>query len=275
MGVCIWEAVHECLGHGESRVGACWERLLNVKRGHDGLSQLPGDAIEGGTVRNTGGNGAMDVLSRFLRVDDHYRRQIAMDLHDEVTARLAAVAFSMETLLSTTPSMPQGVIERLTQYRVELLDVLQWARLKSHELHPDLLSHLGLCEGVRRLATGWGARVGVPVEVHITDGEVDPSVSATLYRAVQECLRNIEKHAEATAVTVSVTMDAQWIEIVVTDNGKGFSVSDEYRTVSGIGLVGMSGCLGMLQGTCRIDSSPGGGTRVELAAPRQRLLIGP
>ncbi|MDH4186915.1 MAG: ATP-binding protein [Nitrospira sp.] len=245
--------------------------LSTIKEGQDFLYQIKGGTRDGISARKKCGDRGADVLPRLLRIDDLYRRQLAMDLHDEVSARLAAVVFSMGTV-AAAPSTMKDVLDRLTQYRAELLDLSHWARLKSHELHPDVLSHLGLFDAVRQLAQDWGERVGVSVEVQVVDGEhdgIDGYVSAMLYRSVQECLRNIEKHAEATAVTAQLQIDAQRIRIVVTDNGKGFPVAMAYRSAAGIGLLAMRERLGVLRGHFLIDSSPGKGTRVELTAPCQ------
>lgn len=233
------------------------------------------------TDEREGANGAAELrclLNRLIMTEDLQRRQLALDLHDEVTAKVGAVVFAMGSLLASPPLEGGAVLEEVARYRHELIELSRWARLKSHELHPAVLTQLGLVDAVKRLALEWSHRVGIPVGVHVK-GQIetgqDPIVSTTVYRVLQECLRNVEKHARATQVTVKLWQEGIGVRVSVHDNGVGFCPIGARQRLAGIGLVGMAERIRMIRGTFWVDSGPGEGTRVELLVPHQVLIREP
>jgi hypothetical protein len=103
----------------------------------------------------------------------------------------------------------------------------------------------------------------VPVEVVDAPGERLPDqVEAAAYFVVSECLANIDKHAEATAATVSVTPRNGNLLVTVRDDGVGGAKLD-----GGSGLQGLEDRVGALDGTLAVDSLPGEGTAVRASIP--------
>ncbi|MCC6140991.1 MAG: hypothetical protein IT389_10310, partial [Nitrospira sp.] len=141
-----------------------------------------------------------------------------------------------------------------------------------------VLTQVGLVDAVKRLSFEWSHRVNIPVGVHVK-GQIltdqDPIVSTTVYRVLQECLRNVEKHARATQVTVKLWQEGQGVRVSVLDNGVGFCPIGARQQLVGIGLVGMAERIRMIRGTFQIESAPGEGTRVELQVPHQVLVSVP
>ena len=87
-------------------------------------------------------------------------------------------------------------------------------------------------------------------------------------RVVQESLTNVRKHAQATAVQVTLHRSDDKVEVIVADNGKGFD--PEYaanQTDTGIGLISMRERAELVRGTCTVRSSPGQGSQVLLSIP--------
>ena len=90
------------------------------------------------------------------------------------------------------------------------------------------------------------------------------------FRIVQEALRNIEKHAQATEVAARIEFGAGRTEVSVSDNGKGFVVGDdltELPRAGKLGLAGMAERVRLLAGSMKIESRPGKGTRVMITVP--------
>lgn len=245
---------------GQERILALFQRATDLRDGVTGAAEL------------------RCMLNRLIMTEDLHRRQLALDLHDEVTAKVGAVVFAMGSLLASPPVNGSSVLEEVARYRRELIELSRWARLKSHELHPAVLTQLGLVDAVKRLSLEWSHRVNIPVGVHVK-GQIltdqDPIVSTTVYRVLQECLRNVEKHARATQVTVKLWEEGQGVRVSVLDNGVGFCPISARQRLAGIGLVGMAERIGMIRGTFRIESTPGEGTRVELHVPHQVLVSEP
>ena len=90
--------------------------------------------------------------------------------------------------------------------------------------------------------------------------------ASCLYRIAQEGLRNVAKHARATEVCVGLTSDGVNVQLVVKDDGTGFSVGVD-RTNSGLGLLSMKERIRMANGTLSITSQPGRGTEISASVP--------
>jgi len=111
---------------------------------------------------------------------------------------------------------------------------------------------------------------GVPVTMHISGlGERLPSyIETAVFRIVQEALTNILKHAGATRATVEVANGNGRMELVISDDGRGFDPSAvTTHREGGMGLLGMRERAELLGGTLTIQSTPGAGTRLEAAIP--------
>jgi signal transduction histidine kinase len=96
------------------------------------------------------------------------------------------------------------------------------------------------------------------------DGRLDGTAEATLYRLVQEALSNAAKHAEADRVDVRVTALAGAVELVVSDNGRGF---DPSQSTTGFGLLGMRERVELGRGTFELESVPDSGTTLHVTLP--------
>ena len=99
----------------------------------------------------------------------------------------------------------------------------------------------------------------------------------TLYRAAQEGLTNVQKHADANHVTVQITLTEQEGELCLHDDGKGFDPAElsheQYEGERGYGLQGVRERLELIGGTLRVESAPNRGTTLWVAAPKQRLTL--
>jgi signal transduction histidine kinase len=102
------------------------------------------------------------------------------------------------------------------------------------------------------------------------DSSLSPEDSIQLFRIIQEAMNNILKHSGATLATVSVRQNGQAIDVVVSDNGKGFiahSAAKDDDKPATFGLGGIEQRVGMMNGTWSIQSSPGSGTTVNIRIP--------
>jgi hypothetical protein len=107
------------------------------------------------------------------------------------------------------------------------------------------------------------ARAGVPVEVLETPEERLPeAVEAAAYFLVSEALTNVIKYAEASGATIAIRVEDGTAVVEVADDGKGGA-----KPGGGSGLRGLADRVGALEGTLRIDSPPGQGTRLTARIP--------
>ena len=104
-----------------------------------------------------------------------------------------------------------------------------------------------------------GTERGLPIEVQIL-----------LFRIAQEALGNIRRHAKSSTTTVKLNFEDDSIRMTVSDNGKGFEVSqkaEDLASVGKLGILGMYERSRLLGGTLEIESELGKGTTIVIEAP--------
>jgi signal transduction histidine kinase len=139
------------------------------------------------------------------------------------------------------------------------------------ELRPGILDNLGLTAALRHESGQFESRTGVRMVLNLPDGPLSlpPEISTTAYRVFQEMLTNVARHAEATEVRVSLQLSEGCLQLVVEDNGRGFSPHDLQKPRS-LGLLGMKERAAMVKGSLTVESLPGRGTTVRLEVPVER-----
>ncbi len=113
---------------------------------------------------------------------------------------------------------------------------------------------------------------GLVVELEVTGSEAGFSSPAlqTLYRAVQEGLTNVQKHAGAGRVAVRVQLEAQAARLSIEDDGRGFDPAEKAAAPGEhYGLRGVRERLELAGGSLEVKSSPGQGTRLLVTIPKK------
>lgn len=200
-----------------------------------------------------------------METEEKERRRIAGDLHDGVGQTLAAAALQLAKARQGQPSLDK-VDELLNQACSEV-------RTLSHQVTPELLLHHGLLkameQAVDRLNEASESTV-FTLYTHVAGPLPGELASLTLYRCLQEISNNILKHAQATTVTVQLSLEEGEAELMVEDNGVGFNPGS---TSYGLGLKNMQSRLAPFDGVLEVDSTPGRGTTITVRL--QRPAAGP
>jgi signal transduction histidine kinase len=138
----------------------------------------------------------------------------------------------------------------------------------SRRLHPSIIDDLGLVDAVESECTNFSRRYGIPVIWGAEEirPDIPKDIALSIYRVVQESLRNVAKHAGATEITVSLTGNENFIRLFIQDNGIGFDLKKEKRT-SGLGLASMKERVHLIQGDFSIRTKTGQGTILEVQVP--------
>ena len=222
--------------------------------------------------------GATRDISEQVRLQTELRRQagelaageerahLARELHDSVTQALFSmtlVARSIEMLLDRDPDAARAQLAQLRDLQREALAEM---RALIFELRPGNLEQDGL---VRALKTHSGAlqgRIGLPIVVESNLEERLPlAIEEVLYRIAQEALHNIVKHAAAKQVRLELRHRRDGVDLIVTDDGKGF---DPGRVPDGhLGLAGMRARADRIGAGFRCISRPGEGTTIQVSVP--------
>ncbi len=210
------------------------------------------------------------LSARVIHVQEEERRRIARDLHDEVGQALSAV--NLELTAAQQYLQRNGTNADLLGEARALADhALRTVRDLSQLLHPSVLEDLGLSAALRSFLSGFGRRTGTAVTFRddAAPGRLTPEAERTVYRIVQEAITNITRHAAARHVDVCLTESAEYLSVIVQDDGVGFDALDAQRPgrQGGLGLLGIRERATELGWNLRIDSGAGQGTRLEILIP--------
>ncbi len=200
------------------------------------------------------------------------RQRLARDLHDTVKQQVFATAMQVGAARALLARDPAAAQERLDvanelahQAQQELTAVLSALRPVSPGLGtlPELL---------RSHATAWSRRTGIVLTLAVDDAPaVSETIANALLRIAQEALANVERHAGATRVTVSVTCgDDSTLRLAIRDDGVGFVPDRVSRRADGggLGLATMRERAEALPGgALAVLSAPGAGTVVQVSVP--------
>ncbi len=141
-----------------------------------------------------------------------------------------------------------------------------------YELRPSVLDDLGLFPAIRWLAEHNLTPAGIAYrcEVALPDRSLSSERETTLFRAIQEAIRNVARHSQATQVLIQVEEREHDLQVEIEDDGHGFdpaSVAVPGPSGRGLGLLGMRERLSMVGGVVEVISSADAGTRVILRVP--------
>ena len=137
----------------------------------------------------------------------------------------------------------------------------------SRQLHPSILDDLGLPDAIASECARFRRQDSMAIDFKVENitKEIPPDVAVCLYRIVQEGLRNISKHAQATEVTISLVGRNDSIILTIMDNGRGFDPGQKRQV--GLGLDSMQERAYLIGGDFWVESQPGQGTVIEVLAP--------
>ncbi|GAB3471650.1 cache domain-containing protein [Massilia terrae] len=204
------------------------------------------------------------LAQRVVESQEHERARLSRDLHDGISQWLVSIKLQIEAgiiKLTGSAADQQEARARFERTAEELNKVLGEVRRISHDLRPALLDDLGLAAALDHLAQEFAEHSGIEVkfsEQGETEG-VPPVVATVLFRIAQEALTNIERHAAAHSVAISLTRLGRKLDLHVIDDGNGFdSQSVAVHPQRGIGLRNMIERMDAIGGTLRIDSSTQG-----------------
>jgi two-component system sensor histidine kinase UhpB len=212
--------------------------------------------------------GARALAARILNAQEGERVRISRELHDDTGQALTLLLIRLQ-LIENNAVEPE-VKHELAELRTLVGETLDGVRRLAVHLGPGVLEDLGLRAAIEWLADRVTLEAGLVVELRIEGNcdDVDPEVAVAVFRVAQEALTNVIRHARASRVTLRLTAHAEALELVVTDDGRGFVLEEaRARPSSSIGLFGMSERIALIDGNLEIESAPGRGTTVRATVP--------
>ena len=197
--------------------------------------------------------------TRIVEAGDAERRRLERDLHDGAQQRLVTLSLALgmarDRAAAADPELGSLIDSASKEAREALTELRELAR----GIHPAVLTETGLTGAVQALVE----RSPVPTTITAVPDERFPAaIEATAYFVVSEALANVAKHARADGAQVLIRKFPGRLLVEVSDDGAG-----GVRPERGSGLRGLADRVASVGGVLRVDSPPGGGTRLEADIP--------
>ncbi|MFS4582900.1 cache domain-containing protein [Phaeobacter sp. C3_T13_0] len=217
-----------------------------------------------------------ELTQRVFDAQEEERGRVARELHDGISQLLVGVRYALD---NARRRLSRGDFDRVEDPLNKGISHLGTAIIEvrriSRDLRPGVLDDLGLGPALKALTDDFATRTGIETRFStvVFRNRLDGEAKIALYRIAQEALTNIERHAEATEVTMDLRGHPRGATMRISDNGRGLPPVQD-RGGPGIGLRNMQERIERLDGTLRILSSRGtqSGTVIDVLLPLSHLL---
>jgi PAS domain S-box-containing protein len=213
-----------------------------------------------------------DLAVELINAEERERRRIAQLLHDDLQQVLASAKLQLESAARDLPALPAlAKIERM------LKESIAKSRRLSHELSPPVLSHGSFFDAMQWLASQMEDQFGLKARLEAEssgDFHNDP-LKLFLFRAVQEFLFNIVKHAKVSQAHISLFDTSESFVVSVSDKGTGFDPEkiESSSIETGLGLASLKERSAYMGVDLQIKSVPGKGSRFTLTVPHSLVRL--
>lgn len=212
------------------------------------------------------------LLDRLISAQEEERQHIARELHDGTIQTLVLLCRRIVSIEDNNRNLPVTLVTSLQEVRKAADSALTELREFTKALRPPALDDLGMMTAINRLLMDFTSRTRTQARLKLVgeDRPLPPVTEIALFRITQEAVRNIERHAQATDMAVTITFGADEIRLDVTDNGVGFVIpsnTGDLATGGHLGLISMQERTKLLGGKLEIISNPGYGARLTVIIP--------
>jgi signal transduction histidine kinase len=210
------------------------------------------------------------LSARMVAQHEEERRRLSRELHDETAQVFSAVRIELGVLRD---GLPPAQSTRLGQVLGLIDKGIRSIRSVTNDLRPSLLDDLGLLPALRSLVAEFSERSGMRVELEVPASlpPLSGEAELALFRALQEALSNVLRHAQARSVDIGISVSREGVLLEVRDDGRGPNGAgpEELERGGHMGLAGMRERIGALGGTVRFGGAPGAGALLEVLVPAE------
>lgn len=205
------------------------------------------------------------ALRALFDANEDEKKRLSRELHDEVGQALTSILLRIKTMQKETDL--DVIYDRLNGLRYLTSQTLEEVRRLSMNLRPSMLESMGLAAAITCYLENFQQAADLELNFNITDKELRLSAEAEIvfYRALQESLTNIAKHASAKRVDVKLDCNNDHTFMIVRDDGVGMQA--QTPKPRGVGLLGLQERVKLLDGTFRLTSQEGKGVTVVIVLP--------
>jgi PAS domain S-box-containing protein len=275
--------LEECRVHGVTQTGegvhvddeVLWRRNgTNFPAEYFSYPQKRGQEVVGAVVafiditqRKLAEAALGGVSRKLIEAQEQERARIGRELHDDISQRLALLAFRLQQLHDAPLILPE-VRTRLGELQKQTSQIAADIQSMSHELHSARLQYLGIAAAMGGFCREFGEQQKVEIDFTSLDlpSSFSPDISLCLFRVLQEAVHNAVKHSGVRHFEVRLWGTSDEIHLTVGDSGTGFN-REAAKTSQGLGLVSMEERLKLMKGRLSIDSEPNRGTTIHARVP--------
>jgi signal transduction histidine kinase len=217
---------------------------------------------------------AMHAQARELAVTQE-RNRLAREIHDSLAHYLTVINVQLEAAEKLGPHQLERARQAVSRARRLTLQCLQEVRQSVAALRASAIEELSLPRALRALADEFSAATSLALRLDLRlpeDAKVAPETALALYRAAQEGLTNVQRHAGAGRVEVCLARNNGNLELVIRDDGRGPAVGETAGAPSqqgGFGLLGLRERVELLGGSVSFGRGPSGGGLLVVAVPAE------
>ncbi|MBN1660963.1 MAG: sensor histidine kinase [Anaerolineae bacterium] len=198
------------------------------------------------------------------------RNRLAREMHDTLGHRLTVAAVQLEAAARLIPAEPERAARMVDTVREQVREALAELRGTVATLRTPVAADLQLGSALRRLVADFETATGMPVHQALpAELPALPEMHRlALYRAAQEGLTNIQRHAGASQAWLVLDVRDRTIRLLIGDDGRGLPAAVAAGAGgSGFGLRGLCERAAQLGGNCHVGPRPGGGTQMSFQLP--------
>ena len=222
--------------------------------------------------------GLQERISHVTMAQEEERRRTSRELHDGLGPSLAGLGNRLRASLYSIRSDPEEAEREVEGVAQNLKGPIQEIRALSYDLRPAAIDQLGMIGAIRQHLDWFERGAGIRTSFTAPKALAMNSVSEVMvFRIVQECLNNVQKHAEARNVELRLRTVKQMLEVKVSDDGRGFDPHEvAVRTAEdrNLGLKSMRERVELLNGSFPLQASPGEGCQILFRIPLTEVEVG-
>lgn len=208
---------------------------------------------------------------RILSVQEEERKRISRELHDVIAQMLTGINVRLTTLRIDAAANTKGLSKKISRTQRLVEKSVDIVHRFARELRPAMLDHLGLIPALHSFMKSFTKETGIRVSLtaFAAVSKLDSAKRTVLYRVAQEALTNVDRHAQASRVEVSIRRLPKAVCMQIEDNGKSFDAERIFHTgrTKRMGLLGMRERVEMVGGRFSVKSAPGTGTTIQVQIP--------
>jgi two-component system, NarL family, sensor kinase len=212
------------------------------------------------------------LSEHLVRAQEAERGRVALELHDNITQLLCAILVRSQALADKISARDGPSKKEALRLREMIGKTAEEVERISRDLRPSVLDQLGLAAALRGSTAAFVSRTGVSLSLAIVrlSVRIPAETELTLYRILQEALRNVEEHSRARHVTVRLRKQGAFIHLTIQDDGIGFDTDrrpGRRKGNGGLGLLSMRERAAYVGGTLEVKSVRRAGTEIEVRVP--------